>query len=57
VIAMGAIIGFTPQLANLLSMTPPPAVYAAILVGLLVGYMTLAELTKLVYKKIFKSWI
>jgi hypothetical protein len=55
VIGVGAAIGFVRPVANLLRMEPPVAIYAAILVGLLLGYMLAAQFVKMIYIKIFKS--
>jgi len=62
VIGVGAMFGFIKPLAEMLQMSPPietnpRGIYAAILFGLLFGYMLCAELVKVIYIKIFKSWI
>ncbi|ATG97592.1 magnesium-translocating P-type ATPase [Mesoplasma lactucae] len=57
VIGLGFLIGYTKPIANALAMEPPAASFVGVIFAILVAYMLLAQLVKVIYKKIFKVWL
>jgi len=57
VIGLGFIIGYAKPIANVLKMNPPEVSYIGILIALLLGYVILAQGVKMLYKKVFHTWL
>lgn len=57
VIGLGFVIGYAEPIANVLAMSPPAVSYIGILIALLLGYVILAQGVKMLYKKVFHTWL
>jgi len=57
VIGLGFVIGYAEPIANVLAMSPPEVSYIGILIALLLGYVILAQGVKMLYKKVFHTWL
>lgn len=59
--AMATIIAFmivyVSQIGNLVQLTSPGLIYIPISITIIFSYCVVAQLTKMVYKKIFKKWL
>gem|GEM_PF-958706 len=57
VLGLGFVIGYVKPIAKVLAMSPPAVSYIGILVALLLGYVVLAQGVKMLYKKVFHTWL